>query len=140
MPSSGLMSLNTRSMANVNIQDSVYQAIEEYNNKVKKPHCQKFSNDERKGMFYTILRRYIIAVTPSRRGTQRGISVGDFVCTFKENGELATFKIKREFQNYAWEIADYDVLTEIKNIGERHKVFHKTPIMNEIADIVNQIK
>lgn len=127
-------------MININIQDSVYQAIEEYNNTVKRPHCQKFTDDEMKGMFYTILRRYISAISSPHRQRGKGIQVDDFSCTFKENGELASFKVKKDFINRGWEYSNVDILHTVKAIGENHTIFHKTPIMNEIADIVNQIK
>lgn len=130
-------------MMNVNIRDSVYQAIEEYNNTVKKPHCQKFTDSEKNGMFYTILRRYIPAFVTSSRERGKGISVDTFNCTFKENGELRTFKIKKEFNLNSW-ISNYHenikVLECVKEIGNTRKEFYTTPAMNEIADIVNQIK
>lgn len=127
-------------MSNINIRDSVYQAIEEYNKLVKRPNCQKLTDNEKRGMFYTILRRYISAISSPNEQRGRGIHVDDLSCTFKENGELSSFKVKRDFISRGWDYSNVDILQAVKTIGESHKVFHKTPIMNEIANIVNQIK
>lgn len=120
-----------------NVQDGVYQAIEEYSKTIKKEACKKFTDEERTGLFYTILRRYFNNLTGTRR---RGLLVDDFECTFRENGELKSFKIKRNFMT-SWNVSDKDLTYEsIKSVGENHPTLYPSPIMNEIAGIVNSIK
>ena len=131
-------------MSNINIRNKVYTAIEAYNNltiKYKQSMVYK-SYNEKRGMFYTCLRRFTGFYIKSRYRVHQ-LAVDDIECIFRPDSSLQYFKVLRTNRiPDRWEV-DYDVavaLHQIKQLTSERKEFLRTPIMNEIADIVSSIK
>lgn len=131
-------------MSDINTRDSLYNAIYEYNQVIVRPGKEKLTDLERTGIFFTILRRHLVNIAAGKNRYGK-LTVNDIKCTFKPNGELNTLNIKKFTSNNGWDSYDTSststnvVINNLKRISDR-PVFYRTPDMNEIADIVNQIK
>ena len=122
-------------MVNLNVFDTVMSAVEEYNQCIVRKNNTKMTDDERRGLFYTILRRSI----PFKIKRKFILKVFDLKCEFYENGELKSFKIPDRYSLFLWDSERYEQISELKKIGDTLKKLYPTKVLNEMSLIVNSI-
>lgn len=135
-----LITLKIKSMVNKNVFDAVMMAIEEYNEYTRKKDVSKLTDNEKRGLFYTCLRRWVKFNT----GRRPELQVNDFICKFSPSGILESYFIPRNYSKgtHDWEQWNpiSDTIREVKNIGVVLPKLYPTKVLNEMALIVNNIK
>ena len=130
-------------MVNLNVFDTVWDAVEEYNNYVKRSPSGSY--EERRGVFYNAIRRRINV--GHARKPYSSLFANDIECQFDEQGRLTGFVINKKFEKDpypAWgDDKAFDRVTELNQLKQltiEHPVFYPTKILNEMFRIVNSIK
>jgi len=120
-------------MVSQNVRNEVYLAVKEFNEVAKRPEHEKDSEEQKKGMFYTILRRAF------KFGSRRKLVTPDsLLCKFNPDNTIKAFRVIGAF-DYYWTL-EVEPLRQLKELSYEKPEFFATPEMNEIADIVNSIK
>ncbi len=129
---------------NINIVDKFYEAIEEYNNSIKrKPELFSRTTDEyKRGMVFTCLRRYI-PVFSSNRSRTVSVRVNELKCTFNSDGTVSTVEIDKHIRyNESWFSTGMDkgeMINTVKQITGREKTIYSTRALNDLSQILKQI-
>ena len=127
-------------MINKNVFDMVMGAVEEYNEYTRRKDVSKLNYEEKRGLFYTCLRRW---VGFGAKGTV-SLRVEDLICTFSPSGILESYCIPRTYWKGAhyWERPECtpNIVQEVKAIAATLPKLYPTKVLNEMALIVKSIK
>lgn len=136
-----------------NVRDAFFNAVETYNNTVTNPtknHFYRFSHDELKGIFYNCLRRENLKIRDKRRWSNSNMTMDDFEVSFDNKMRIVAFVItssRKKFPNWVDCWSEYgdgapedSDIENLRTVSETHPVIYPTRKLNEMANLINQIK
>jgi len=133
-----------------NVRDAFFNAVMSYNDTVTNPekyHFHTFSHDELKGIFYNCLRRENLKIRDKRRWSNDNLTMDDFEVSFDKNLRIIAFVITSTKRSTGWVdcwsesgYPQRSDISDLRKISEEHPILYPTRKLNEMAQLINQIK
>jgi hypothetical protein len=132
---------------NINVSDKFFMAVEEYNNTVKNPEklilINKMSFKEKKGLFFTVLRRHFDICKNVTKNYSTNIKVDDIECLFNVDHTILKVTINKSANFNEWfddsGLDKANTLYDLKKVTDAHQIIYPTKELNELSQIFSQL-